>query len=239
MSTENKKKENILVNLCFNIIIPALILSKLSKPAYLGPLWGLVIALIFPLGYGIWDFYRSKKANFISILGFVSIFFTGIIGLFQFNTEWIAVKEATVPLVIGIMILISTRTKSPLVKTFIYNDQFLDIEHIEGILNERGNLAELNKMLVKASVFLALSFFFSAILNFVLAKVLVTSPAGTESFNQELSRMMVLSYPVIALPCTIIMVVVLFYVIRSLRKLTGLGDEIYSKELRDKAESSK
>jgi predicted permease len=45
MSTENKKKENILVNLCFNIIIPALILSKLSKPAYLGPLWGLVIAL--------------------------------------------------------------------------------------------------------------------------------------------------------------------------------------------------
>ena len=67
----------------------------------------------------------------------------------------------------------------------------------------------------------------------------MTSPAGTESFNQELSRMMVLSYPVIALPCTVIMVVVLFYVIRSLRKLTGLGDEIYSKELRDKAESSK
>ena len=36
---------NLLANLAFNIVIPVLILSKFSTPDYLGPVWGLVLAL--------------------------------------------------------------------------------------------------------------------------------------------------------------------------------------------------
>lgn len=51
------------------------------------------------------------------------------------------------------------------------------------------------------------SFALSTILNYVLASKIVTSPAGTEEFNQEVGRLTGLSYPVIAIPATLIMIV--------------------------------
>ncbi|MCD7974017.1 MAG: hypothetical protein LUG18_15375 [Candidatus Azobacteroides sp.] len=235
MSEQKKEKnENLLINILFNIVIPAIILSKLSKPDYLGPFYGLIIALLFPVSYGAYDFITRKKANPISILGFVSILLTGVIGLLEFPAEWIAVKEAAVPLVIGLVVLISIKTKYPLVKTFIYNDKILDTERINTILDENGNKRELDKMLNLSSIFLACSFFFSSVLNFTLAKILIKSPTGTAEFNEELGKMTVLSYPVIALPCTAIMLLILWYVIRSIRKYTNLsGDEIYSPQIRE------
>jgi intracellular septation protein A len=238
MNTQKKEKqENLLVNLSFNIIIPALILSKLAKYVPLEPYQVLILALLFPVGYAAYDFYERKKINAISVLGFVSILLTGVIGLFEFSAKWIAVKEAAVPFVIGLAVLISTKTKYPLVKTFIYNDKLLDVQRINTILEEKGKKEKLDKMLNLSSIFLAMSFFISAILNFVLAKIIIQSPTGTPEFNEELGKMIGLSYPVIALPCTIIMIGILIYVMLSIKKYSGLTmDEMYSPEIREKAE---
>lgn len=237
MTTQKEeKKENLLINLLFNIIIPAIILSKFSKPDMLGPFYGLVIALLFPVSYAVYDFVGRKKVNAISVLGFVSILLTGVIGLFNFSAEWIAVKEAAVPLVIGIAVLISTKTKYPLVRTFIYNDKILDVNRIDAALAENKSKHKLDKMLNLSSIFLACSFFISSILNFTLAKILIKSPTGTPEFNEELGKMTVLSYPVIALPCTIIMVLILLYVMRSIKKYTGLkSDDLYAPHIRESA----
>jgi hypothetical protein len=54
---------------------------------------------------------------------------------------------------------------------------------------------------------------------------LVVSPAGTEAFNQELGKLTALSYPVIALPSTLVMVVALWYLVKQLRQITGLSFE--------------
>ncbi len=245
MNTSKKEKqENILVNFLFNIIIPVLILSKFSKPEVemfghafsgLGAFYGLIVALLFPLSYGLYDFIKEKKTNLLSIFGFVSVLLTGIIGLFQFPAEWIAVKEAAVPFVIAICVLISTKTKYPLVKTFIYSEKMLDVERIDTILTEKGNKKKMEKMLNLCSVFLACSFFISSILNFVLAKIIIQSPTGTPEFNAELGKMYGLSYPVIALPCTIIMIFILWYLIHSIKKLTGLTlNESIAEHLREK-----
>lgn len=236
MTTAQKQeqKENLLVNLLFNIIIPVLILSKLSKDDYLGPFWALLIALMFPISYGAFDFIKRKKTNAISILGFVSVLLSGVIGLFEFPSEWIAVKEAAVPLVIGICVLISTKTKYPLVRTFIYNEKILDVQRIDSILIENGNKKNLDQMLNLSSIFLACSFFISSVLNFTLAKILIKSPTGTPEFNEEFGKMTALSYPVIALPCTIIMMFILWYVIRSIKKYTNLSmDDLYSPQIRE------
>ena len=64
-----EKERNPLSSLLLNVVVPAVILMKFSSPERLGPVWGLVIALSFPLGYGIYDFFDRKKVNFISILG--------------------------------------------------------------------------------------------------------------------------------------------------------------------------
>lgn len=235
MTTQQKEKgENLLINLLFNIVIPVIILSKFSKPDYLGPYYGLATALLFPVAYFLYDFVTRKKTNIISIIGFVSILLTGVIGLLNFPSEWIAVKEAAIPLLIGICVLISIKTNYPLVKTFIYNDKILDVEKIDAILEENGNKASMERMLNFSSIYLAASFLISAVLNFTLAKILIQSPTGTPEFNEEMAKMTALSYPVIALPCTIIMMFILWYVIRSIKKFTNLKmDDIYAQRIRD------
>lgn len=235
MTNKTQAEPSLLNNLIFNIVAPVLILSKLTTPERLGPIYGLALALAFPVGYFIYDLVKQQKTNFISIIGFVSILLTGVIGIFEFPSEWIAIKEASVPLIICIIVLVSLKTPFPLVKKLIYNDTFLNINLIETQLEENQNKPQLEKLLTNSTYLLAASFLLSAILNFVLAKILIKSPSGTESFTQELARMTALSYPVIALPSSIMIVVALWYLIKGITKLTMLKTEdILSEKFKEK-----
>ena len=83
--TKNNQSENLLLNLAFNIIIPTLILTKLSGDEYLGTRMAIVIALAFPVIYGLKDFVTLRRLNFFSILGVVSILLTGGISLMELD----------------------------------------------------------------------------------------------------------------------------------------------------------
>jgi len=48
---------------------------------------------------------KEKKYNIYSIIGLVSIALTGGIGLFHIPTQWVAIKEAGVPTLFGILVL--------------------------------------------------------------------------------------------------------------------------------------
>lgn len=229
-----KKKENPITSIIFNIVIPVVILSKLTTADRLGPIWGLVVALLFPISYFLYDYFKQKKANFISIIGFVSILLTGIIGIFEFPSEWLAYKEASVPLLIGIAILISLKTPFPLVKKLLYQEEILDTHRIDGILEEKNKTSEFEKTLKVTTYLLVASFMLSAVLNFVLAKILIKSPTGTEAFAQELADMTMYSYIVIALPSTCVMMIALWYLFKQLKKLTGLElEELFAPHLQD------
>ncbi len=105
-----EKKENLWINLGFNILVPTLILSKLSGEEHLGPTFSLMVALAFPVIYGAYDFYCRNKINIFSILGLVSTLLTGTISLLKLPPEYIAIKEAAIPGIIFIIVLISTWT---------------------------------------------------------------------------------------------------------------------------------
>jgi len=223
MTKQAEKKENPLLNLALNVIIPVLVLTKLSKAEYLGTTWGLIVALMFPLGYGIYDFLaREKKVNFLSVLGMVSVLVTGAIGLLKLDPQWVAVKEAAIPLLIGIAVVVSMWTPFPLVEKLLYNDKIIRIDAVNNALGERKNEGAFQRRLNLASWMIAGSFLLSSVLNYVLAKVLVKSPAGTEAFNEELGQMTFWSFPVIALPSTVILFFALMFLIKGLKKLTDL-----------------
>ncbi len=222
---KTQRKENPLLNVLLNIIIPVLILTKFSDPGELGPVYGLIVALIFPIGYGLREFIIERKTNILSFLGFASVLITGVIGLLKLNAEWIAIKEAAIPLIIGIAIIISMKTKYPLIKKLIFNDTFMNISTIHERLDQQGKREAFEKKLIKSSYWLALSFLFSAIMNFILAKIIVTSPAGTPEFNKELGTMTAYSFPVIAIPSTILLMIILWDLFKSLRNMTGLQFE--------------
>ncbi len=105
-----RKRENLLLSVVCNIAIPLLILTKLSSPERLGPVVALCVGLAFPLCYGFWDLINRKTIEFYFHVGYSKC---GLerqhSGLVQIDPFWLAVKEASLPFVIGIMVLLTFR----------------------------------------------------------------------------------------------------------------------------------
>lgn len=202
--------------------MPALVLMKLSGAEQLGPLKALLLALAFPIGWGMWDGWRRRRLNWLSVLGIVSTLLTGGIGLLRLDAQWLAVKEALVPGLIGVAVLVSNWTRWPLIRILVFNPDLFDVDRIQRALVERRTAVHFELRLRQATRLLSGTFFFSSAANYVLARAVVTSAAGTEAFNQELGRLTLLSYPVIALPSMAMMMGLLYWLARSAKALTGL-----------------
>jgi intracellular septation protein A len=222
---KQKKRENPWLNLGFNIILPSLVMSKADDWFGISPTAALVIALLFPIGYGLFDFARSRKCNVFSIIGFASVLLTGIIGLMQLPKEYVAIKEALVPSLIGLIVFCSAFTRYPLIKTLLFNDTIMNVDLINGRLQEPADRAMFQKLLSSSTLKFSLSFLLSAVLNYILACYFIHSETGTVEFNRELGRMTFWSYPVIVLPCTVILMVTLIGIVRRLEQLTHLSWE--------------
>ncbi|WP_114327223.1 VC0807 family protein [Candidatus Colwellia aromaticivorans] len=222
MSTQTKRPNNTFLELIFNIVIPSIILMKLSGGEYLGSVYALVVALLFPLGYGLYDFIKNKSMNFISLLGFLSTLLTGGIGLFELDVEWLAIKEAAIPSVIGLVVLISGFWGKPLIAKILLNPVLFNLDLIYQNLSDQGKTDVFKAKIQWANHLLSITFVFSATMNYLLAKWIVVSPAGTTKFNEQLGEMTMLSYPVIAIPSMVMLCAIMFYVVKSVMKLTGL-----------------
>lgn len=217
MSNQSKGS---LLNILINIVLPVVVLTRLSGDEWLGQQWGLVVALSFPFIYGGYDLWKTRNINIFSVFGIVSIALTGGIGLLQLDNKWLAVKEAGVPLLIGLVVLLSQNTRYPLMK--ILFEPVINHKLVNVALKEKGVEEAYEKKFTIATRIVASSFFLSATLNYALAKIIVVSPPGTLEYNAELGRLTALSYPVIALPSMIIFVVAAVYLIVGIEKITGL-----------------
>ncbi len=219
-----KRRQNsqVWTELILCVIVPTLVLKYLSPEDRLGPVYGLILGLSIPLLYGLQRFYQERKFGFIPALGFISILLTSGIGLLELDPKYVAIKEAAIPLIIAVGTVLSLRTRYPLIKTMIYNDTVLQIDKVDAALAAHQSQAAFERVLQNATYILASSFLLSAVLNYGLAKYIVTSPAGTPAFNDELGTMNLLSYPVITLPCVIVMGFAMYYLFREIKKLTGL-----------------
>ena len=210
-----------LVDLLLSIVIPALILMKFSGNNGLGASTALIVALAFPLGWGLYELLKYRKFNFIALLGLISVLLTGGIGLLQLDPQWLAVKEAAIPGLIGIAVLVSTRTRYPLIRTLLYSPAVIDVGKIRQRLENLGNTAAFEGRLLNATYLMGSTFFFSAVMNYILAKWIVVSPAGSAAFNEELGRLTLLSYPVIAIPSMLMMLAIFYYLWRTIHGMTG------------------
>jgi hypothetical protein len=226
-----------LVDLLISILIPSLILMKFSGESNLGADGALVLALAFPLGWGTFELIKYRKFNFIALLGLISVLLTGGIGLLKLDNQWLAIKEAAVPGLIGIAVLVSTRTRYPLIRTLLFNKTVLNVDKIHECLEQGGHVEHFETRLMTATYWLSGTFFFSSAMNYVLAKWIVVSPAGSEAFNAELGRMNLLSYPMIAIPSMIMLMAIFYYLWRTIHGLTGLKLEEIMANVEQEAQS--
>ena len=226
------KNENPWINITLNVIVPAVILTKLSNPEYLGQFWALIIALAFPLSYGAYDYFQRRKWNFFSALGLVSVLLTGGIGLFQLNKSWMVAKETAIPLIMGLAVVFSQKTRFPLVRTFL--NQVLDLPRIKDAFDDHNQGPKFAKCLNLSSWMLALSFFLSAFLNYILAVKILTGDAGTVEFNESLGKMTAWSFPVISLPMMFIVGGVMLYLFKTIKDVTEKDFEEFVRQPKDK-----
>lgn len=212
-----------LLEIAVTLLIPSVILMQLSQPEQLGSAGALLLALAFPIGWGLRELARSRKFSLFAGLGIVSLLLTGGIGLLELDARWLAVKEAAIPAVLGLIVAASALTRTPLVRVLLYTPMLLDTAKIDAVLVQRGNQATFETRLRTATWMLSGSFAFSAVMNYALATWIVTSPSGTAAFNEELGRLTLMSYPMIALPATLMMMGVLWYLARGIKALAGLS----------------
>lgn len=224
------KQENAFLNLAFNILIPVLILNKASTRIGPGP--ALLIALAFPLAFGLYDLYKKRKWNAFAILGFTNVLVTGGLAVLGLGGIWFSVKEAFFPFLIGLFVWYSSKKENPLVRSFLLNAQTMNIETIEQKLSVNQKESEFLKHLQFSTKLLACSFFLSAILNFILAERIfvpiadtMESEARSVLLNQQIAEMTTWSAVVIVIPSMIFLVFILLHLLKGIRQLTGLKTE--------------
>lgn len=253
MATNTKKTadEHPLANILVNVIVPVMILSFLSKdpalqqllgkaakPWHLGPVKAIVIALALPIGYGIWYFVKTRKPNFFSGLGLASVVLTGALTLYLWNKDGtvkpnagllFGIKEACIPLILGIAILWSHRTANPLIRLFLYNDSIFDIPKIEARVAELTARADYDRVLLGATRLFAASFFLSSLMNLGLAQWFfrgfdATAIDALEVYNGIVAKITGWGFAVIGVPILVFLFFTLMRLLAGLRRLTGFKD---------------
>lgn len=252
MTEKKSPQEHPLANILINVIIPVLILSYLSKdPAlqeklgktahfwHIGPLKGMILALALPLGYGAWHYIKTRKGNFFSALGLVSVLLSGGLTLYLWNANGtvkpnagilFGIKEALIPLVLGVAILMSHRSPTPLIRVFLYNDNIFDIPKIENRVAEISAGAAYDQLLLGATRLFATSFFISSLMNLVLAQWFFrgfnsTAVDALEKYNGIIGSVTGWGFLVIGVPIVVFLIFTLKKLLAGLEKLTGLTED--------------
>ncbi|MDE2396752.1 MAG: MFS transporter [Burkholderiales bacterium] len=214
-------RPNPLLEVGVTIIVPALVLMQFTER--LGELPALLLALAFPVGWALWQGLRRRSLNGLAAVGIVSTLLTGGIGLLHLDAGWLAVKEAAVSALIGLVIALSAWTRRPLIHALIFDAALLDVPRLQAALAERRNVQAFEARLRQGTLLLAATFFFAAVANYFLTRWIVHSPAGTPAFNDELGRLTLLGYPLIALPTMALMAALLYWLAAQARRLSGIA----------------
>lgn len=250
--SKSPSQEHPIANILINVVIPVMVLSYLSKdpelqeklgkavrPWHLGPVKAMILALALPLGYGVWHFIKTRKGNLFSSLGLVSVLLSGGLTIYLWNKDgtvkpnaglFFGLKEALIPLVLGIAILASQRTQNPLIRVFLYNDSIFDIPKIENKIADLGARFDYDRLLQGATRLFASSFFVSSLLNLGLAQWFfhgfdATAADALETYNTIVARITGWGFAVIGVPILIFLFLTLRWLVGHLRKLTGLTDD--------------
>ena len=241
-------QENPLANILVNVILPVLALDKLSvDPAFaddpklyhIGPTWAVLIGLALPIGYGIWFFIKYKKSNLFSWIGVGSVLLTGSLIFYLWNSDGtikpnaaqlFGLKEGSIPLVLGVTILLSHWSKTPLLNTFLYSDTIFDIKRIEKEIQLNQKEDQYKKLLFSSTVLFSASFLISTVLNFFLAihflgDIDVNAADARTQFTQKVSSIMWWGFLVIGAPILVVLSFLLFRLLKGLRQITGLSND--------------
>ena len=223
------KQENPLLNLLLNVLLPVTVLSMCSKEGNwysLGPKWALVVAVALPVGYQIYDFIVRRKWNVFSIIGMVSVLFTGGLGLLNLSAQVFAWKEASVPLVLAAVIYFTGRGKKPLVRQLLMNPDIIDVKKVESAIDAHDSRPAFDRLLSTSTLLLTGSMLLSAVLNYFLAIFFLDGlTPGSSEYSEAIGKQTGWGWLVIGVPTMAMMIFAMLRLFKGLKRLTGLDSD--------------
>lgn len=223
------KQENPLLNLLLNVLLPVTVLSLCSKKEgmlALGPKWALIVAVALPVGYQIYDLIQRRKWNLFSIIGTVSVLFTGGLGLLRMSAQVFAWKEASVPLILAAVIYLTGRGRKPLVRALLLNPEIIDVKKVERALDEHSQRPAFDRLLRTSTLLLTASMLLSAVLNYALALYFLTGTEHDEQlYNAAIAKQTGWGWLVIGVPSMAMMLYAMLRLFKGVKHLTGLDSE--------------
>lgn len=223
MSSSHPSPPNPLIEVVLTIALPSLTLDQLSKPGSVGPFGALLISLIFPLGFGLWCWWRRMGWNFFSVLGLVTILLSGGLGLLKLDAFWFAVKESAVPVMLAVAFPLSHRWGRPLLNSLLLQPRLLNLKVLNRALDDNEKRRRFQHALLRASFGMGMGLLGSAAANFFLALYLLRGKEpGGEAFVRGIGTLTWAGFLVIGVPLMGVMLLVFWSLLRSMESITGL-----------------
>lgn len=217
------KQANPLIDLLLTIVLPSMALEWLSKPERLGPFWALVVALLLPLGFGVYCYVTRSGLNFFSVLGLVAVIITGGLGLLKLEAHWFALKEASVPVFLGLAFPLSHRWGKPLIESVLLTPQLINKPVLNRALATEQQKSGFASLLLRASWGMGGAMLFSAVTNFALAmRLLGGKEPGSEAFVKGIGTLNWAGFIIIGVPLFGAMLLLMLWFLKRLQQLTGL-----------------
>ena len=219
---ENKKASPV-ADLLLTVVLPSVALEWLSEPTRLGPFWALVVASLLPVSFGVYCYVTRSGLNFFSILGLGAVMVTGGLGLMKLDAFWFAIKEACVPVFLGLAFPLSHRWGRPLIEAILLTPQLINRAVLQRALITPEQKASFAALLLRASWGMGSGMLLSAAGNFALAMHLLGGKEpGSEAFVKSIGTLNWAGFVIIGVPLLGIMFVVLMWFLRAVHRLTGL-----------------
>ena len=246
MKLEGNSRENPILSITFNLIIPVAVLKNgvkwidrvFPESVEMSSLIHFIrdnsssliflFALIFPVVYFFTDLAKRKNINFISILGFINVLLTGGIGIFGsslgLSRKWFILKEGMLPLIIGGGFYLMRKIKPESFKSILLNNAIFNSRLIHKNI-QSSDLQEFNQCLNRAGYHFILGFLVSSIIQFILSSIIVVSDPGDPLFNEQVSTMTWVSYLAVLVPTMVILGRGYLNLISDIERITALSKD--------------
>ncbi len=208
--------------LVFGFVIPTVVLLYFSDDSRLGPLWGMVVALAFPLALELYSLSTRRKVSYLSIAAIVGILLIGAISVLGLNEQWLAVRRAAIYIVGAVAIAGLLRFRYDLIEKGLAT--MLDMDAIRNAIQKDAD-AKYRRLVTWTVSGYALLLLILGVWTYVLTIVFISAPTNSSEFNAQYAELRLLSLAVVSVPLLIGATGLLMNLLIKLERMTGLSLE--------------
>ena len=211
------------MQLAVGFVIPTVILLFFSSDSRLGPLWAMVLALVFPFTLELYSLSVRRKPSYISIFAILGILMVGAISLLGLSKEWLAIRRSIVYVVAALGLFLALYFKPGFVNRALTH--VMDMDTVHAAAEKKGTTRSLARYINRTSYIFALLLLLIGVASYGVTMIFITAPTGSSEFNAQYAELRVLSLLYVSLPFLLGATALLVYLVSKIEKLTGIDTE--------------